>query len=772
MTYNLGHQKSYSRLSAAILVAISPALFAQQLPESQESKNELQERVSSFETITVTAQKKQEALSEVGATIGVVTDERLQTNGVRDVSDLSNFVPNLEIALPNGEGNQPAIFLRGIGTSDFNTNNNGPIAIYSDEVYKSSFVGQNLFMFDVDRVEVVKGPQGTLFGRNATGGAIRVISNKPTDEFELDALAEYARFGTTRFDVAVNTPLTDDTAFRFAAVKADSDGPYESLSFPKEYGGHDFTGWRAHLVSDVTDSLTLLVTAEGAHVRNPAAGYTFQGLLDPISGEPCDLVPIQGGECGDLFGYTGEPNRFGVNTNRKGFTDKNVLTYSLQLDYDLDDFTLTSISAYETASSLKKEDTDVTPLQVLAVDFGIESDTFSQELRLSYLGEFFDGVVGLFYLTEDLEQLQTVDAFRVFRPIAESMDPIAYPGGFDPSGETLGAPILFAQFDNLQVTDTYALFGQGDYYVNDNLNLVLGLRYTKEDRDFNTDVDFIEPTFTAGLYEKDLVADSENVSFKVGFEYTTEDSDLIYGSVSTGFKSGGFNGGFVLDEDGVFPFDEEKLLAYELGIKKEFYDANLLFNAAAFYYDYEDIQVFTFVNTGAGLPITVLTNAGVATIKGLEVDTVWKPMDNLEILASIGLIDSNFDEFRSSSALVDGDFTGNSLALSPDLSTSLNIEYTLPLQGGLEILISGDINYKSEVFFDPSNNPLYSQPGYTVVNANIMLKSDDNWSVAIFSNNLFDKEYNAYNIDFSSFGYNQLLLGEPRTFGVRASYSF
>lgn len=766
-------------VGAAVMAAVGAQAFAAHAQDA--APENLTERAQTqaadgerrLDRIVVTAQKRAQSASDIGVSLSVIDGDGLESRNVVNVADIAELVPNLEIAVPNGPGTQPAIFLRGVGVNDFNTNNNGPIAVYADEVYRSSFVTQNLNLFDVERLEVLKGPQGTLFGRNATGGAIRVIANKPGEAFELDGSLRYGSFNTLRAEGAVNLPVTEHIAVRAAMVHGASDGFVDDIGNGVDTGGYDFVSWRGQVAVEPTDTLSVLLAAEGTHTDNPGAGFAFQGLLDPVTGAPCPLADIQANRCANPVGDLRPQDRFDVDYDRLGSTVLDAYIASATITWDLEVGQITSVSAYETVADFaKKEDTDVSPSDLLAVDFNVDSETLSQELRFDFDRDRTRGTIGVFYLTEELNQDQTADIFRAFRPLVEAIDPVAFPGGFDPGGLALGAPVTTLNYRNTQDTETLAVFSQGEFDLTSTLRLVAGLRYTDETREFDTLGQAVEPGFSVPLFDAALSIDNQNVSYKAGLEWDAADDLLVYGHVSTGFKSGGFNGGFPLSAAEIAPFDEETLTAYEIGAKAAWPARAVQVNAAAFYYDYTDIQVFTFVNAGA-LPVTVLTNAGDARIFGFEADAVWRATRDLTLTASLGLLDTEFERFEADATLGTGDFTGNALPLAPEASAVFAVDYERPVSGDLVFYASGDVSYRSKVFFDPSNSPLLQQDGYALVDLSAGLgRSDGRWRADLFVDNLFDEAFEPYAVDFSSFGFNQRTLGPPRAVGARISVRY
>ena len=762
-------------LSSASMFAIcSGAAQAQTAPDTGPAAETVPAPVPAADDtgdIVVTAQKRSELASRVGITLAVVSPDAITSRNITAAEDLSRLVPGLEISSANGPGTQPSIYLRGVGLNDFNFNNSGPIAVYTDETYKSSFVGQSVFMYDIQRVEVLKGPQGTLFGRNATGGALRIISNRPTSELSAAGTAQYSSFGTTQFEAMANIPLADTVRLRVSGIKADSAGFITNNFDGSHVRGYDFASGRVLLSADLTSNLNILLTAQFDKYEGRGSGFTFQGTTDPTTGANCPNAAILAGSCTNYFGYGGEPGFYENSTDHQQYLNRNVETYSAVIGWNLGAVDLTSVTSYENAELAMREDTDASPLRLLEVDQSVNSHTFEQEVRLSYNQDGLKGTLGAFYLDEKLNQDQTADLFPNLRPTAEAIDPAAYPGGFDPAGSATGFPIFFARVANQQTTEAWAIFGQGQYSLSSTFRLIAGLRYNSERRNFRTNTSFVEPTFDVPVFDIPLAVSNNNVSFKIGAEWDAGRDVLTYATISTGQKSGGFNGGFLFDPAQVVPYGPETITAYEAGLKANIRAANIHFNAAAFYYDYSDIQVFTFVNSGL-VPITLLTNAADARIWGLEAELAWRPTSNWSVSGSATYLNSMFKRFTTAATGGD-DYTGNRLALTPEFSATMRIDYQHPIGSGFvgKAYIAG--NYKSQVFFEPSNSTVYSQSGYALLDGGLSFgPSDNSWSLSIFGTNLLKRKYLSYALDFSSFGYNTHTAGEPRVLGVRLNANF
>jgi iron complex outermembrane receptor protein len=375
-----------------------------------------------------------------------------------------------------------------------------------------------------------------------------------------------------------------------------------------------------------------------------------------------------------------------------------------------------------------------------------------------------------------LKQNQTVDIFRQLRNLTPN-------GGADPTGVTTGGvPVLFARIVNRQETQAAAAFGQVEYRLTPTLRAILGARYNYEKKKFTASSAF-EDAFIGGasipggvlpLYAFDNQASFNNVSFKIGLDYDLAEKVMVYASLSTGFKSGGFNGGFLSFDPAqaaiqARPYDEETLTDYEAGIKSTLFDGRVRLNAAAFYYDYKDLQLFTLISTST-IPLSLLDNAGNASIYGGEVEVVAKPIDHLDVTLNLGLLNTEVKDFISAGS----DFSGNRLASSPKVTFSGQASYEIPLaDSGLAIALQPSFSYRSQQFFSITNSPLLSQDAYWLFGARAALKAENGrWEAAVFVRNLTQKKYKSYSVDLSDFGFNQYYRGEPRMFGIELKAEF
>jgi iron complex outermembrane receptor protein len=736
--------------------------------------------------IVVTAQRREQNLQDVPVAVTAFSGETIANLGIQSSADIAGVVPNLEIGLPAGEGNQPLIYIRGVGLSDTNSNNAGANGVYVDEVYIASPGAQTFQLFDLERVEVLKGPQGTLYGRNATGGAINFISAKPSREFTAQGSFSVSSFDTVSGEAAVGGPISDRARFRISGTGTQSKGYVHNLLTGRRENGLGSFALRGQLALDVTDNFDALLNVHGGKVDVRSPQFRSLGLLDPDTGFTtlCASDAIAANLCGNALGYVSPQGFYDGDYNKSERLEVGNWGTSARLNWDLGGVTLTSISAYDWNDKTHREDSDASPDSLLQIDYKVRSESFTQELRLSGAGGGVNWVAGVYYLHETLRQNQTVDLFRDLR--AFTPDGGAY---LPLSPDDPTPPVLFSRTLNSQKTDAASIFGQIEIELAPSLRATVGGRYNYERKKFTAAAQYEEGAITFGPYEDaGVVYDAvtvpvaggiapnyafhqrksfKNVSFKVGLDYDVTDDVMAYASVATGFKSGGFNGGF-LDFDPAQaeiqaqPFNEETLTAYEIGLKSTLLDRRLRFNAAAFYYDYKDLQLYTLINTGA-LPLSLLDNAANATIYGAEFEMIARPVDRLDITLNLGLLDTEIKNFVTA----DADYSGNRLALSPKLTFSGVVNYEVPLSSGLALTIQPSFSYRSSQYFSADNNPLMKQDGYWLLGGRVALKDEGGrWEVALFGRNLTRKKYINYAVDLSDFGFIEQFRGEPRMFGI------
>ncbi|MBN9533284.1 MAG: TonB-dependent receptor [Alphaproteobacteria bacterium] len=766
------------------------ALFCSSVVKAQDTPS----AGGDIETVVVTAQKRTEDIQSVPITVQAFTAKAVQDLGIKSTADLSQFTSNVTIALPAGEGNQPIISIRGVGLNDYDSNNAGPNGVYMDEVYMSSPSSQTFQAFDLGRIEVLKGPQGTLYGRNTSGGAINFISVKPTDYYTGDFHVEYGSFNTYQIQGAVGGPIADGLDARIAVVKNGSSGyVYNALTGGHENGVNNVAG-RVQVNWRPIENLSLLLNVHGGSVANRPSEYRHLAALDPNSGGLCSVSDARSGTggCIDIFGY-GTPSKFYSGAyNRRQHLKVHNWGGSLRADYTLGSLDFISLTAFEHNDKIDPDETDASPNRLLEIDGGVNSKTFTQEFRVSQSTDTYNWLVGLYYLGETLRQNQ---------PIYLLLDADNFFGVGAGSLPEVGAQI---DYDNSrQVTNSYAIFGQGDYKLTDKLKLTLGARFTGESKSFQ---------YAAGVQYQvgginelgpvlpilPLPGDSfnrklSNTSFnwKAALDYQLTDDVMPYASVSTGFKSGGFNGSFLATPASpdfiavaaaqisaqLQPIKPERITAYEVGVKSTFFDNRLLFNAALFYNDYHDLQVFILAPVSSPIPggqnlyTNILTNTKNAHMEGADLQIVGKPIEDFTLSAQIGILQAKVDSVDSTPAQPNG-YHGHQMPLAPHLSMSLAADYIVHLDTG-HLEIQFNANYKSHQYYDLANNPYLTEAPYWIENARVAYSfDDDQWEVAAYIRNLSGQHYYIDMFDLSYVGLYEGVRGQPRTIGAEMNYHF
>lgn len=706
-----------------------------------------------LEEIIVTSQKREERLQDTPVSVTAFTGNVIRELGLTNSVDIAQQTPGLSIGTPVGEGNNPSITLRGVGLNDFNDNNEGTVAVYMDEVYLGSLAGQTFQLFDLERVEVLRGPQGTLYGRNATGGLVHFISRKPSEEVDMYMEATYGRYDQIKLEGAVGGPITDMIQARLAVAYNKADGYVENRIGPDTNESDNLAG-RLMVNFNLNESLSLLLNAHGAKSDVIAAAYQHQGTGLDLNGGPCTTGLALAGQCTDFFGYRdtdGDP--WAGEYNRQGRLKLDTFGFSGTLTWDFaDGMTLTSITAYEDVEKFHQEDTDMSPNDILFPTFELDAKQFSQEVRINGASERFNWVVGAYYYDQDIHMPQAL-RFGV------DLDPTFY-------------------LDTLAQQDTRSIagFAQVEYDITPQFGILLGGRYTDERKKYDyVQIDRLggvagTPPGTVLLEINEAllgdlaVFDKGVFSGKAGLNWRPNDDVLAFASVSRGFKSGGFNAGFTSAPPERIKYNDEKLTAYEIGIKTTL-GRFARFNATAFYYDYKDLQALTF-----DPPSAFITNAANAKIKGAEFELVANPFQGLDVNLGLSLLDTDADNLT----LPDGSTVDNrKLVLAPKTSFNALVRYTHPVGDGF---LSGqvDMTYRTSHYFDVFNQPLARENGYDIWNARVSyLFPGERFEIAVWGKNIFKEEYLAYTFDFTSdFGFNQHFYGAPATYGVTASFRY
>lgn len=745
------------KLVASSLMAstvLSSAAFAQPEPRSAATTND--ER----DLIFVTAQRREQSPQDVGIALDVFSGSDLIERGVDNVNGLENISPNLEIESQFGSG-QPVFTIRGVGFRDYATNNSPTVGIYVDDIaYPVPVMTQGL-LFDVERVEVLRGPQGTLYGRNTTGGAIKVISASPTDERSAGLTVEGGRFGRVEAEGFVSGPVSDSIRIRLSGATAQGGAWQINRETGEKLGDAETYALRAITDIDVTDRLDVRLNLHAYWDRSDGLGLQ---AFNPPSFGPSAVH----GRRETSWGPSAEfATSFGLALDQAPFKDNEGFGGSLNVNYEFDGADLIYIGSYETLDRREYNDYDASPLGAAGAFFESDVEVMSHEARLqsSHDGPF-QWIAGVYYATEELDEIYRSDF------VEDGINGLAV---FTPYG---------------QEVETIGLFGQADYQLTPIVSLNAGLRYETEDRDLIELGTFAtalgDLNFANGLDDGTLESRTQSldeVTWKAGIDITPTDNLLIYASASRGVKSGGFTAYNTLNPAFVDPFDPETLRAYEAGFKTSTSDGAVQFNASAFYYDYTNQQVqsaefATIVAFSIAVPIGRIVNAPASKIYGGELELVWNPAPGLTINQTLGYKKGEFKEFvdldiAASSAAgmaVTVDRAGQNLGL-PNISYQGAASYRAPINDSLYWRTGLDYSYRDETI-PPLLGPAYGVDSYWLVNAQVAVGSEDgHWELALWGRNILNADYDETR-NFFTPGFDIAAPGQPVTYGARLNLRY
>lgn len=726
--------------------------------------------------IVVTAQRREERLQDVPIAISALTGDSLAVGRAATAEDLSGSVLGLQLDRVFQSSN-PTIFLRGVGVNDYNPASSGAVGVVIDDVFLNSSVGQLFSVYDVDRLEVLRGPQGTLFGRNTTGGLLNFVTKRPTFTPDASISATYGRYNQVYIDAAAGGPLAGDVlAARGSISFKRRDGWIRNLVDGRRQNDIDSLGGRVQLLFQPSDSFTANLKVEAGRSRASAYRGKQGGVFNPAANRPCTgqevlqltvcVNPLTG------LGETANLNQARTNVT-DNFENLDTMGGRLSLDWEVGGATLTSITAYVWNRRRLKQDQDMSAAEIISSPFWRErAQQFSQEVRLASSGDTrFRWIVGAFYLRENLKSGTNFQFLGAFNPT---------PGQpfFDPVNSiiTLGRRYT-------QVTDSTAVFAQADWQATPELTLTAGLRYTWDDKK----LDFITTAGPAGVPGGTLIPligllDSNPGSFAIDPPIQADDSfnrptwrlsaaykatpdTLLYASYNRGFRSGGRNSGALVAPIEFSRVNAEKIDAYEAGVKADLLGRALRVNAAAFYYDYQDLQVFT-LEPGNPVPFQRLQNAD-ARIYGTEVEVTARPIDGLVLEGGVAYLNTKYTRLLD---VLRGNLTGNRLDKAPTWQVNGRVAYDWALAKDWRARAAVNGTYQSRLFFGPTNTAPLTRSPLGMLDAQIGAGRDDGIDISLWVRNLTNRRYLQDVIDVSSLGAFGLFYNEPRTFGLTLSY--
>ena len=747
-----------------------------------------------LEEILVTSQKRVETLKDVPISVVALTGEQLQGSGVFVVEDLQKMVPNLNMTVT---GLSTQVFIRGIGS----TNNQGfemSVGQYVDGIYYGRQQLMRLPFLDLDRVEVLRGPQGTLFGKNSIAGALNISTAKPTDQFEGSLTAKYGiESDIKEITAMVSGPMSDSVSGRLVARYYEEDGWLENTYLTQDEPQRDEFAVRASLRWQVNDTSDFNLKAEIAEFER--VGKQWEITLDEPTLPGSPLPNLTYSQILGVFGYPEGITDAEQNNVRQGNTndssDNEFYNVTLNYQTQVGGITLTSTTGFVGYEYEDLCECDLTAAPVFDVPFNEKFDQISQEFRFSSPGgETVDWLAGIYLQKNELEFR---DGIRV---PSDSLLRLLAGGALVP---LLGTS---ATRDFETESSSWAIFSQATWNISPDWRFTVGGRFTREDKDgarvinvTAADLGSISTSPVAPiLYTAVFAIDNEQFTGHnltgsrtesiftpvVNFQWDVSPNTSLYASYTEGFKAGGFDTRANVVSS--FEFEEEEASAYEIGAKSRFLDDSLELNIAAFMTDYDDLQVSQFDGT---LGFTV-GNAPETEVSGIEVDGRWAVSDNTLLSFSLATLDHEFKYFPAGNcynrqvpdgAVVNGvalcDYTGKTGRLAPEISAFLSLKQTFPLSGGLLLAAMVDVSYEDEQNAHTNLDPKFTVDEITRVNVGLSLESET-WELALLMRNITDEQQQGFvaNVPLSgsSFGTNTFysVLSRPKEIFLQASYRF
>lgn len=773
-----------------------------------------------LEEVLVTAQKREQSLQDVPIAVSAMSGEKINDNGITNLEELTLFMPNVSIS--KGAA-QPNLFIRGVG-SGTNAGFEQSVGLYIDGIYSGrAQLASVPLTLDLERVEVLKGPQGILFGKNTIGGAINITSARPDYEFEsyIEALYD-PEHGEQLYTGVISGGLSDSVAGRLAVRYEGMDGWWENTLLNTEGPDKNNLYVRASLLWEASDAVEVLVKYEHGDfdvADKPRVVYQSDQPTNFLGGQPFPVISER------------EEGAFNISGTDQTETDVLAVT----VNWDLEIATFTSVTGYAAYDTYREQDGEDSAVAALDRTTDEEYEQFSQELRLvSPGGETLDWIVGGYYQKSELSisrLSETID-FALLGDLAVTalvqLTDTPNPSHFD------------------QNSESWAVFAQGTWNVADTVRLGLGLRYSEEEKDLNSDTladlgslgaraatsgPAAELIVLARPSDNALISDLRSHSFQgvsrgeeeatwsANLQWDVTDSAMAYASVSTGFKGGGFDESytgagpvvrtgniFTGELDGgsietginssILEYEDETVIAYEIGTKMSLAGGAAEMNVAVFRMEYENLQVSSLVGD-----VFQVGNAGEAVSQGIELDGRWLLTEGFTLGGSLAYLDATYDSFKGATCTVpqvsdplnnsgclldDGtnisqgekggqDLSGETLLFAPEYSANINVEWIVPAGKSLEIRTNADVNYTDEFYSALDLDPNTGHDATTRLNMRVALaRIDDSWSLALIGKNLTDEKNRIWNNDVATSNSNSYfgVPERPRSIAIQARYRF
>ena len=729
-----------------------------------------------IEEIIVTAERRAESLQSVPVAITAFTGEEMDAQGIVDIKGITERTPGFTMGVFNP--GQPQFYIRGIGSNEDGAGGDQSVIVFIDEVYIGRSAGSDFDLFDLERVEVLRGPQGTLFGKNVIGGAVSLITKKPTEETVMKFEGTVGNLDEVTVRGLVSGEIGDNVYGKLSFSSRRRDGYIDSrideypaffpdTSAPEQ---HDINtdSIRAALRMTPSDRLEINLTANWSNMDRAGPSYLAIGPGGIPFGASASLDPNYGDDIHENF------------LEDSGESTSDIVGLTARFDYELtDNIQFTYLTSYRSVDAEQDWPLSTPNLSALFVSGGAvplylignnnytdESETFTHEFRFTGGNDKLFWIAGVYYMTEDTDRFETSSVGLLFA------------NGFSIPGSLPGVE---AGDDQGNETTSYSIFGQFTYNITDSLALTLGGRQSYDEKDI-TRVGTPSPLSANRNFNFKTGEDWDAFTGKFGLEWQATDDAFLYLTVSEGYKAGGFQGLAATELIAITPFDPEEAMLYEIGAKTEWFDNRLRLNLAVFETDYTDLQILQLLveedapfGTGGQL---ITQNAADADIQGYELEFIIAPTDNLTISGSYTHLDTEFSDFFTPTGFrppdggagTSGDRTGNDLRNAPDTAYNILVRYRMDLANGGTLTWQADWRHKDIVYQDPDVFEFAAVPEYDVLDLRVSyVWPNGNLETTLWSRNANDEEYFLHNWPLQGSG--QATPAPPRTYGLTMTWT-
>ena len=713
---------------------------------------------SQLEDIVVTARKVAEPLQRTPVAVTAFTSASIERQVAFTLADLKG-APGVTLDTEGPFPTTGAFSIRGISLADKEPTFDPAVGVVENGVFLARNFGAVLSLYDVDSVEVLRGPQSTLFGRNTIGGVLNIKTHRPGADFAARGEVSYGNYNTFDFRGGVDVPIVGDRLGLTAAVyHRSSDGYFTNLNRSgPTYGDTDLWAGRLTLVAKPTDAVTLTVIGDGSRDRSGSAAANPYELPFQVLAQPAfrPLVPNDTA----LYGIAQEfPSRAYIDTRNISGT----------IDWDVGKVTLTSITAYRFAKSDINQDYDATPTLFFGTSEQTKQRQFSEEFRVAAndLGPI-SLLAGAYYLQTRVrnDRIDQIDLCMLQTSLGAPCIDFASGFPFPPGAVTIRDPGFYVQRES-----SWAIFGQAIYAITPELRLTAGGRYGEERKRFT--IDPTDDNFYAGNATASSSHTWRNFSPKVGVDWQATPTVMLYASYTKGNRSGGYNGrAGSLSSFG--PYDDEKVSAFDAGVKADLFNRHLRVNVAAFHNSYDNIQIQIFRAAPGGGEESIVDNAGSATMNGVEVETVWKPGAGFTVSGSAAYLDAHYDRFTAdlsgSGTLTDN--RGLKLVRAPEWTGYASVEKRIAVGDKSAIVLNGAANYTASYETNVQNFRFGRHPSVTLLDASVAWEITPRLRIAGWGKNLTNRQYVLNGQAIGNF-FGVYYAGAPRTYGATVSFKY